>query len=45
METKKTRAEKFGVLQADAIMEAAHLSYNAPRAQKADKKYKKARYG
>ncbi|MCR4284106.1 MAG: hypothetical protein NUV64_02180 [Parcubacteria group bacterium] len=31
MPKKKTRAEKFGILQADAILEATHLTYNAQR--------------
>jgi len=30
---KETRAEKFGILQADAILEATHLTYNAKRGQ------------
>ena len=30
---KETRAEKFGILQADAILEATHLTYNARRGQ------------
>ena len=28
---KKTRAEKFGIALADIVIEAAHLTYNAPR--------------
>jgi len=32
--SEKTRPELFGILQADAIMEASHLTYNAPRGRK-----------
>ena len=30
-EEKKSRAEKFGIMQADNVIEAAHMTYNAPR--------------
>lgn len=33
MAHKKSRAEIFGIEMADAVMNAAHLTYNAPRGQ------------
>ncbi len=31
---RRTRAERLGKFFSDAIMEAAHLTYNAPRGRK-----------
>ncbi|MBT4277804.1 hypothetical protein HOD96_03620 [Candidatus Falkowbacteria bacterium] len=31
---KKSRAESFGEMLADVVIEAAHLTYNAPRGVK-----------
>ena len=31
---KITRADEFGISQADAIMHAAHMTYNAARGKK-----------
>lgn len=30
-EKEKSRAEKFGIMQAEVVIESAHMTYNAPR--------------
>ena len=34
MQKTTSRAEKFGKMLADTVIEAAHLTYNAPRGRK-----------
>ncbi len=34
MKTEKTRVSAFGIALADVVIEAAHLTYNAPRGRK-----------